>query len=456
MSLTISAEPYHKRMAQNNDMDVDNVGSIKDTSLKLSYKSSQEKEIHLSMTAEKQADILPLKGNLTNTSSPQHVLDKHSTTQNVKSTFINIQLPYNPNVPMDSEIWGGSFHPISLHSLIQHIGSNAKSIKESLKFMTKYITNKKIDSFKVNEFDDFNGMGEAIWSFISSVYDANWDLLSADNNSTSLRKKIATKFTPRIQLTPQRNNKEKNSPTLASIKRLPLPIPAKTPKEINIISKYFKSSKTDNSSLFKTKTYAQASKQNANTSDIIKIKETFPSIGAKEINQINSIIKRSPKSKPHIQIMTKGPSRKQVIISMGNDNIEKFMKNSAIHVTNLNRNLRNTKSEVMVNFICSDLHGVTVVTNKVSIPSDLLIIEKYVKISENINSSQVDASYLLQSKSYLKIIGIPFFPYRNLQDHLSSSNVETIIKQNQIFDNVILTSKLRVIKVSPKSDMAII
>ena len=68
--------------------------------------------------------------------------------------------------------------------------------------MTKYITNKKIDSFKVNEFDDFNGMGEAIWSFISSVYDANWDLLSADNNSTSLRKKIATKFTPRIQLTP--------------------------------------------------------------------------------------------------------------------------------------------------------------------------------------------------------------------------------------------------------------
>ena len=71
-------------------MDVDNVGSIKDTSLKLSYKSSQEKEIHLSMTAEKQADILPLKGNLTNTSSPQHVLDKHSTTQNVKSTFINI------------------------------------------------------------------------------------------------------------------------------------------------------------------------------------------------------------------------------------------------------------------------------------------------------------------------------------------------------------------------------
>ena len=129
-----------------------------------------------------------------------------------------------------------------------------------------------------------------------------------------------TKFTPRIQLTPQKNNKKKNSPTLASIERLPLPIPAKTLKEINIISKYFKSGKIDNSSLSKAKTYAQASKQNANTLDVIKIKETFSSIGVKKINQINSIVKGSPKPKPHIQMTTKESSRKQVIIPMGNDN----------------------------------------------------------------------------------------------------------------------------------------
>jgi len=100
--------------------------------------------------------------------------------------------------------------------------------------------------------------------------------------------------------------------------------------------------------------------------------------------------------------------------------------------------------------------GVTVVTNKVSLPSDLLIIEKYVKNSENIDSSQVDSPHLPQSKSYLKIIGIPYYPHGNLQDWLSSSNVETVIKQNQIFDNVTLTSKPRVIKASPKLDIAII
>ena len=191
-------------------------------------------------------------------------------------------------------------------------------------------------------------------------------------------------------------------------------------------------------------------------SDIIKIKETFPSMRAKGIDQINSIVKGSPKPKPCIQMTTKSSSRKQVIILMGNDNIEKFMKNSTIHVTNLNRNLRNAKSEVLVDFICSDLLRVTVITNKVLLSSDLLIIEKYVKNSENIDSSQVDSPHLPQSKFYLKIIGIPFYPYRYLQDCLSSSDVKTVIKQNQIFDNVTLTSKPRVIKVSPKSDMVII
>ena len=84
---------------------------------------------------------------------------------------------------------------------------------------------------------------------------------------------------------------------------------------------------------------------------------------------------------------TKGPSRRQVIIPMGNDNIIKFMKSSLIHITNLNRNLWNVKSEVLVDFIHSDPLGITVVTNKVSLLLDLLIIKNYVKNLENIDSS---------------------------------------------------------------------
>ena len=114
--------------------------------------------------------------------------------------------------------------------------------------------------------------------------------------------------------------------------------------------------------------------------DVIKIKETFLSVDAKEINQINNIVRGPSKSKPCIQMKTKGSSRKQVIIPIVKDNINKFMKNSSIHMTNLNRNLRNTMSEVLVDFICSNPLGITVVTNKVLLNSNLLIIEKYVKI----------------------------------------------------------------------------
>ena len=62
--------------------------------------------------------------------------------QNDDSTFINIPLPHDPDMSSDPEIWGGNFHLISLYGLIEHITSDTKNIKDSLKFMAKYITNK--------------------------------------------------------------------------------------------------------------------------------------------------------------------------------------------------------------------------------------------------------------------------------------------------------------------------
>jgi len=84
----------------------------------------------------------------------------------------NIQLPYNPNAPTEPDLWGGSFHPISLHGLIKHFASDSKSIKDFLNFISKYIANKQVDGKNVNDLKDFNGMGNAIWNFISSVYEA--------------------------------------------------------------------------------------------------------------------------------------------------------------------------------------------------------------------------------------------------------------------------------------------
>ena len=113
---------------------------------------------------------------------------------------------------------------------------------------------------------------------------------------------------------------------------------------------------------------------------------------------------------------------------MSNDNIVKFIKNSATHVINLNRNLRNTKSEVSVDFIHSDPVDITVVTDKVSQLSNLITIKKYIKNLESIDSTQVNISCLPQSKSYLKIIGISYFSNGNLQDRLKATCYESMLK----------------------------
>jgi len=89
---------------------------------------------------------------------------------------------------------------------------------------------------------------------------------------------------------------------------------------------------------------------------------------------------------------TKGPSRKQVIILISNDNINKFMKDSSLHVANIKQSLRNAKSEVLVNFICSDISNITIVTNKVIVQSNLYIIENYVKKVEDIDTVNIDIS----------------------------------------------------------------
>jgi len=271
------------------------------------------------------------------------------------------------------------------------------------------------------------------------------------------------KFTPRI--TPflaQKSNKNIPKPTPVSIEMVPPPplLPAKTAKEVNVILKYFQNKKplndTNKVALKNDKLYAQVSKAPANTSKVLKISKAFLTLNAEKINQINNIVKGVAKPKPKIQITTKGPLRKQVIIPMSKENIDFFMKNSFLHVANINRQFHNTKSEILINYIHAEPLGITIITNKVSQQSDLMIIDHYIKDSNNVNSLQVEELQLPKSKSYLKIIGIPYHSHNNSQEHLSSNNIELVLKQNQIFDNILLASKPRIIKVSSKSNMAIV
>ena len=131
------ATPYHERM----DMDV--VPETEESNIEsreLSYETEQERAIRVSMVANQQTNqqvpMRPLGGN--NEANSTHV--QH------EDDIINIQIPYNLCAPTESELWSGSFYPISLHRSIEHFASDSKNIKVTLNFLAKYILNKQVNS----------------------------------------------------------------------------------------------------------------------------------------------------------------------------------------------------------------------------------------------------------------------------------------------------------------------
>ena len=191
---------------------------------------------------------------------------------------------------------------------------------------------------------------------------------------------------------------------------------------------------------------------NFKVNNILKLKEDYLNLPVRKIENVHKIINSSDKPKLRIRMITKGLLRKQIIVPMNNENKIKFMASSSNHVINLKRALKNIKLDIMADYVHREQNSITIVTNKIVSSLDLQVIENYV---ENINSKDIETSCLSQSKSYLKIIGILYF-MENTNVSITSDFVEFIIKVNHIFNNLLLTLKLQVIKALPKSDMAIV
>ena len=111
------------------------------------------------------------------------------------------------------------------------------------------------------------------------------------------------------------------------------------------------------------KSYTQASsskpKSDATSSKIamnmLKIKNVFLNLPNRKINTIQKVVNSSnDKPKPRLNMTTKSPLHKQVIVPMNNNLGKRFIKDLAAHVTNINCVLKNIKSNVCTDFICAD------------------------------------------------------------------------------------------------------
>ena len=182
----------------------------------------------------------------------------------------------------------------------------------------------------------------------------------------------------------------------------------------------------------------------SNINEIMKIKDFFPKLSPKEIHKI--VNKKNKILKPRINITTKGPSRRQVLVLMNPENSRKFKVLSGQHIANINRALKNITLEVLENYIRNDNKGLTIVTNKVTLRLDLDTIEKYIKNTNVVKSEEVIMARLLQLKLYFKILYISYL-IEDTNVLIFVNAMKKVIQSTHIFNEIVFASKPRIIKV---------
>ena len=203
ISLSTSSIPYHQHMEINNDLPDTETREPIDSS-QLSYAGEVEIGNLVRPASDKESAsnsqcVCNETPALKKKPKP-HSKGKGKTIEGTSpsESIINIQIPYNINQATEPDTWDSNFHSVSLHGSMEHLASDAKNIRESLRHIMKYILNKKVENGKANDVNDLKGIGKAVWSFISSFYESGWDELIADSNNHSFRYKVKTQFTPKI------------------------------------------------------------------------------------------------------------------------------------------------------------------------------------------------------------------------------------------------------------------
>jgi len=356
-------------------------------------------------------------------------------------------IPYSANIPADPNLWDGNFTATSLFGTNEFLQSDVRNMACSLQCMACFLKQRSLEGRDGNNIPQLELFGESAWDFISAIFESGWDQLHSSEN-TSIRDNVSAHF-GNIQA-----ERDTTHPKAPIIRKTPPPIPPRPSKEQMERSKKRQETRLikGKSSSFSPMSYAQATNSAAST---LKIKEAFPALPIKKILEIHNAAFPKPDNKGRkIQHTTKGPSRKQAIVPTSNKITDIIMGEANTHIFQINMLLRNIKSATRAEFICPCPGGVSINTNSVPNPSDLSTIERYLKSIDGAGNDEILAPRLPQSKSYLKITGIPYIQPNG--NKLTGDDVTNTMKHLELFEPVNLAAKPRVIKASPKSNMAII
>ena len=240
---------------------------------------------------------------------------------------------------------------------------------------------------------------QVTFDFVSAVFKSSWNQLKTNTNNKTFWELIKDEFITKVPSLIK--GKKTNSPSFTKpanfMKLFPPQLPFRPSKEVLAKSKFHRKnapSKNENTAEFGKPLYTQVLSKNIG--NILKIKENFSELFNKKIKEINKpIFGKTDKPKPRINMTTRGSSHKQIIIPMSIDNTNKFMLASSKHISNFNQSLRNTKSDLFVDFIHVNHWGLIVTSNRVTSLSEISIVSNYVKNCNNINPNNIQDTCLL-------------------------------------------------------------
>ena len=365
----------------------------------------------------------------------------NTSTSSIDNTNTSIEaniIPYYSGAPTDSQLWDRVFTFTSLFGTEKFLVGDTRNIVCSFQCIVIFIKQRNITDKNINNFPQLQEFEFSAQKLLFAIYKSGQDKFSVNTNGLFFRIAIAKQF-KKLAKSPQcRNN------TKERVSRVPLFI-LSCPSTIVLAKSKF---------TITNKPFAQITK--LSIENVLKIYKVFLALLSKNIIEMhNAVFKPQTQKYPKISMTTKSPFRKHIIVPITENNRNFILYLADTHINILNRHLQSIKLDIFIDCIYLLQNDIVFTTNKVAKTSNLIIIEKYIKDLEDINEDNTITPHLPQSKSFLKILGIPYYR-NNLFNSISSSQIEDIILYTAMFNNITLVLYPQIVKVSPKSNIAII
>ena len=226
-------------------------------------------------------------------------------------------------------MWDGHINLISMFRQNNTQEIDVNNIKISFIHISDFISNRELKNNMEKDIPFLSSFDQIAFDFVFFIFKGGWNQLKTDRDNKMFHELIKNTFSTKMLMISKGKKANKFPPTksVEFTKLLLSQLPLRPSKKVLENLKFHRKNASGNEkkAMEITKlSYAQVSSKSVN--NILKIKENFPKLSNKKIEELNrSIFNKSEKLKLKINMTTKGPSHKQVIVLIDSDNTKSFM-----------------------------------------------------------------------------------------------------------------------------------